>query len=574
MKQIYSLLLMFVGTLSFAQTFYTENFGIPTGTTTLANYTTGTAPATFQNAAPITYTGTGDVRVNATSTGYSGASGDGNVFLTTTAGRHLIISGINSSAYLQADIQLSFGHSTGNIGTQMVVETSTNGTVWNPVTFTQPGNTGWNLITVASNQIPSSTTLSLRFTQPAGAQMRIDDIKLASVSASCTLVLGAPGAVCNASTLALDTYNVTIPFSGAGNATYVITPSSGTIGGDNPTSVVSGNIVISGITEGTAFSVNVTGGTCNFTTTGNSPECKPTNTLPFNEPFNYTVGNALGSEQKWTNVSSGDPILIEAGNLTYAPLVATGNSASFSGLGNDVITRFTPTSSGTVYAGFMLSVTDVTSVSDGNESYFAVFTDQALTFKLRLFTKRVGTQYQIGFDSASTTTNYDATLRNIGDVVYVIIGYDFTTNTIAKAWINPDLLTFTNATPATLTATTPAIVTLGGFLLRQDAANTTPTIKVDELKISTSVMDFNLSSTSFSQIDGLKMYPNPTKNNLFIETTLNGNINVSIVNMLGKEVINTEVINNTVNLSNLTSGIYIVKITEEGKTSTKKLIVN
>ncbi|CAM4427417.1 T9SS type A sorting domain-containing protein [Flavobacterium terrigena] len=82
-----------------------------------------------------------------------------------------------------------------------------------------------------------------------------------------------------------------------------------------------------------------------------------------------------------------------------------------------------------------------------------------------------------------------------------------------------------------------------------------------------------LSSSSFSQIDGLKMYPNPTKNNLFIETALNGDINVSIVNMLGKEVVNANVVNNTVNVSNLTSGIYIVKITEEGKTSTKKLII-
>ena len=91
--------------------------------------------------------------------------------------------------------------------------------------------------------------------------------------------------------------------------------------------------------------------------------------------------------------------------------------------------------------------------------------------------------------------------------------------------------------------------------------------------VARSTADVILSSSSFSQIDGLKMYPNPTKNNLFIETALNSNINVSIVNMLGKEVVNANVVNNTVNVANLTSGIYIVKITEEGKTSTKKLII-
>lgn len=565
---------MFAGTLSFGQTIYSENFGIPTGTTSLAAYATGTAPATFQNSAPITYTGSGDIRVNANSTGYSGASGGGNAFLNSTVGKNLIISGINTSAYLQADIQLSFGYTTGNIGTQMVVETSTDGSTWNPVTFTQNATTAWSLVTVTNGQIPSSTTLSLRFTQPAGAQMRIDDIKLANVSSSCTLVLGAAGAVCDASTLALDTYTVTIPFTGAGNATYTITPSAGTVGGNNPTSTASGNIIISGLTEGTNFSVNVVGGTCNFTVTGNAPQCKPTNTLPFNEPFNYTVASSLGSQQTWTDISSGDAITIDGSNLTYGTLVGTGNSATFVGAGNDALTPFTPTSSGTIYAGFMFSVTDLTNVTDGTDSYFAVLTDAAKNFKIRLFIKRVASQYQIGFDSASTTTNYDATLRNIGDVVYVILGYDFATNTVVKAWINPDLNTITGATAPTLTATTAAIANLGGFALRQDSATNTATIKVDELKITTNIMEYNLASASFSQIDGLKLYPNPAKNNLYIETTLNGDINVSIINMLGKEVVNTKVINNTINVSNLTSGIYIVKITEEGKTSTKKLIIN
>lgn len=573
MKKLYSLLLMFTGTLAFSQTFYSENFGVPTGTTSLATYATGTAPATFQNGAPITYTGTADIRPNVNSSGYSGASGGGNAFMNSTPGRQLVISGINSSAFLQAEIQLSFGYLRTIIGTQMVVETSTDGSTWSNVTFSQPSNTTWNLITVDPNQIPSSTTLSLRFTQPAGAQMRIDDIKLANVSASCTLVLGTPGAVCNASTLALDNYTVTVPFTGAGNATYTITPSAGTVGGDNPTSVASGNIIISGLTEGTAYSVNVVGGTCNFTVNGNAPQCKPTNTLPFNDPFNYTAGSSLGSQQTWSDVNSGDAITVDASNLTYGTLVGTGNSVTFVGTGNDVITPFTPTLFGTVYAGFMFSVTDLTNVTDGNNTVFAVLTDAARNFKSKLHFKKVASQYQIGLEGTSTI-NYDVTLRNIGDVVYVILGYDFANNTVLNAWINPDLMTFTGATTPTLTATTTAIGDLGGFLLRQDSDLNTPSIKVDELKISTSVMDYNLAAASFSQIEGLKLYPNPTKNNLYIETALNGDINVSIINMLGKEVLNSKVINNTVNVANLANGIYIVKVTEEGKTSTKKLIIN
>lgn len=104
-----------------------------------------------------------------------------------------------------------------------------------------------------------------------------------------------------------------------------------------------------------------------------------------------------------------------------------------------------------------------------------------------------------------------------------------------------------------------------------NAEASTGTTSIDDVAVIGNISA--LSSASFSQIDGLKMYPNPAKNNLFIETALNSDINVSVVDMLGKEVLNTKVVNNTVNVSNLTSGIYIVKITEEGKTSTKKLII-
>lgn len=559
---------MFVATLSFAQTFYSENVGTATGTIPIATNV-------FQNSTPITYSGSGDTRSSAVSSGYSGASGGRNVFLTSTAGKDFRIDGLNSSAYLVSDLQLSFGYINSITTVQLVVEVSTNnGTSWTPLTFTNNVGTTWNLVTIGGGQIPSSNNLSIRFTQPSTSQIRIDDIKLSSVSVSCTLVLGTPTTLCNASTLALDTYTVTIPYTGAGNATYVITPTSGTVGGDNPTSVAAGNITISGITEGTAYSVNVVGGTCNFTANGNSPECKPINALPFIEPFNYTVTSALGSQQTWANLNSGDNITVEAANLTYGTLVGTGGSVGFVGDGLEAFTPFTPTTTGTVYAGFMFTVSDLTNVTtDGTATYFAALTDAAKGFKSRLFVKKAASQYQIGFDSAATTTNYDATLRNIGEVVYVILGYDFASNTVVNAWINPDLATFSSATPATLTATTTAIADLGGFVLRQDGLASTPSIKVDELKISTSATDFALSSSSFSQINGLKMYPNPAKNNLFIETAINGDINVSIVNMLGKEVVNTKAVNNTVNVANLTSGIYIVKITEEGKTSTKKLII-
>ena len=76
------------------------------------------------------------------------------------------------------------------------------------------------------------------------------------------------------------------------------------------------------------------------------------------------------------------------------------------------------------------------------------------------------------------------------------------------------------------------------------------------------------------EIEGLSIYPNPVSGSVLnIASKNNAEKTVAIYNTLGAQVVNTKVNNGTVNVSDLTAGIYIVKITEEGKTSTKKLVV-
>ena len=577
MKKLYTLLFSIMASVAFAQTFYSENFGTPTGTTTFANYTIGTAPATFQNAAPITYTGTGDVRTSFASTGYSGASGSGLVFLTSTAGRFLQISGLNTAAYASENLILSFGNrvESTTAGT-LLVEQSTDGTNWTVVATTQNPTAGvWVLVTTASGQIPSSATLSLRFTQTGTAQIRIDDIKLSNVSASCLLALGTETTACDAVTVGIDTYTATIPFTGGGTATYGITTSSGTISGDNPSTSAVGNIIISGVSEGTILTVGVTGGTCNISKEIAAQYCKPINTLPYAENFDYPVGQSLGLQQKWNNYNSGDDITIAAGDLTYPGITSSGNSATFSGAGMDVLTTYNEVTTGTVYNSFLVNVTDYSNVTaDGTQTYFAVLTNNDNDFKARVYIQKSGTQYLLGCTSATTPSPaiYSTTAYNVGDVVLVIVGYDFTANEL-KMWLNPAAATFTAATPATITETpVTAITELGGFLLRQDGAASTPTMTVDEVRVGTTTAD--LLSVSQNEITGLKLYPNPVSSGtLFIETNANAAKTVVIFDVVGKEVLNTKTTTNEVNVSNLKGGIYIVKITEQGKTATRKLVV-
>ena len=408
----------------------------------------------------------------------------------------------------------------------------------------------------------------------ATENLTIDGLRMYSTwfnTTACALTLGAEIASCDTSTLSLDTYSVTFPFTGGNTASYTLSTTNGTIGGDNPNSVASGNITITGITENTNITFTVSGG-CDIVKNILSPECKPINPLPYTEHFNYTAGNSLGTEQMWTNVNTGDNVLAVSGNLTYSGITSSGNSISFSGAGIETFTPFTATTSGTVYYSFLMNITDMANVTvDGTATYFAGLTDSAKSYMGRLFVKKNGTQYQLGLDSASTTTNYDATLRNAGDVVYVVMGYDFTANTLS-AWLNPDLSTFTAATPTTLTNTPAvAIANLGGFILRQDGVSSTPTITIDELKISITAPSLSVQQ---NKIAGLNMYPNPVKNgNLYITSNSSNSKIIAIYDILGKQVLNSKTSNNTVNVANLKGGAYIIKITEEGKTDTRKLII-
>ena len=86
---------------------------------------------------------------------------------------------------------------------------------------------------------------------------------------------------------------------------------------------------------------------------------------------------------------------------------------------------------------------------------------------------------------------------------------------------------------------------------------------------------FTGTSLSVNQnaISGLKVYPNPVTNGtLFIDSDSNASKAVAIFDVLGKQVVKTTT-EQAVNVSNLKGGVYIVKITEDGKTATRKLVI-
>ena len=129
-----------------------------------------------------------------------------------------------------------------------------------------------------------------------------------------------------------------------------------------------------------------------------------------------------------------------------------------------------------------------------------------------------GLVYQIGLSTTSGTastihTGYSA---NLGEPVFVVIGYDVD-NDEAKLWVVPDATSFGTNTPpaADVTLATSATSKINRFLLRQDSTNETPAIDVDELRIGTSWADVTSDATASvgnNPIEGFTAFPNPVIN--------------------------------------------------------------
>jgi hypothetical protein len=584
MKKIYSLLFLVVASVSFGQTVYTENMGTPTGTTLIADYAAGTAPATFQNSTPIVYTGTADVRSTLVSSGYTGASGGGNIFINAVA-EYFQIDGINTSAFNTSGLQLSFGINTPSPLTNvLVVEVSTNGTTWTPLSYT-PSATGWALATITSG-IPSSTTLSIRFTSTSTAQFRLDDVRVFNLNASCTLVLGTATTSCNDVTQGLDTYTTSINFTGGGSGSYTITPSAGTVAGTNPGSAATGTILINGVPEGTNLTVNIVSGPCSYQANVTAPECKPINPLPYYEPFAYAEASSLGASQQWSNVNTGDAIIVAGGTLlpAYPGLApSTTGYAIFGADGIDCSTSFTPQTAGTVYYSFIMNVNTMAGVTDTNGGYFATFGSNSNTFGGTLWSKRVDDGvFNLGIEvrtALGASTTYDTTSLVAGATYFVVVGYTFgaaASDDTVSLWINPTINAAQPAATITDTHTGTDLAAISNFILRQDSTTETPSMSVDELRIGTTWTQVTSGTlaTGQSEIAGLKMYPNPVSNGtLFIETSANAEKTVNVFDVLGKQVLNTTTTDNTINVAGLHAGVYIVNITEEGKSATRKLVI-
>jgi hypothetical protein len=75
-------------------------------------------------------------------------------------------------------------------------------------------------------------------------------------------------------------------------------------------------------------------------------------------------------------------------------------------------------------------------------------------------------------------------------------------------------------------------------------------------------------------IEGLNIYPNPASSDrIYITSKLAETKEVEIFDVLGKKVLQATLNGKELNISELTPGVYIIKIKEGDATATRKLIV-
>src|SRR5690606_39809431 len=77
-------------------------------------------------------------------------------------------------------------------------------------------------------------------------------------------------------------------------------------------------------------------------------------------------------------------------------------------------------------------------------------------------------------------------------------------------------------------------------------------------------------------IEGLSIYPNPVTEGrqiIYITTKKNFTKNIEIYNVLGKQIYTTVLTGKELNISSLSTGVYILKITENKISETRKLVI-
>lgn len=343
--------------------------------------------------------------------------------------------------------------------------------------------------------------------------------------------------------------------------------------------------------------------------------------LPYYEGFNYVAGSALietGSNKgqgNWQMNGTGNAS--GAGNIARAfasPAWAmgglpdpVGQALKMNGGNDDYLSIFTTqTANSTIYASFIFEVptpttnptTSVTEADAWNNTagdrFIAFGSDNpgAGPFESSaVFIRRIGTTqtYNLGITegSGAATVIWDPTIFNYDQDVVIVMKYqidpDVNPTGLSTLYINPSIPTTGSLEPTANNGITTADITttprpaIDRIRFQRNSGLNTPRVIFDELRVANTwqeVVGQPKLALAKNEIVGLNVYPNPvTEGKVYINSESSSAKKVAVYDVLGKQHIQSEVSNGVLDVSALSKGVYMIKVSEGDASSTRKLII-
>lgn len=197
--------------------------------------------------------------------------------------------------------------------------------------------------------------------------------------------------------------------------------------------------------------------------------------LLIDETFAYADGPLNGQTPSvggaWSSISgTANEILVAGGQITLSDA-----------LSEDVSSSFAAVSSGSIYFGLDLIVTDPGNYTGTDFEYFTNF-DTSAGFKARTdIAAFSATGYRLGIATGAATAEsiWSADLA-YGSNQRVVVGYDFVSG-LATLWVNA-----TTESDTSISSTTSQTgFTVDGLIFRQSSATPDQNIAVDNLRVAT-----------------------------------------------------------------------------------------
>jgi hypothetical protein len=342
-------------------------------------------------------------------------------------------------------------------------------------------------------------------------------------------------------------------------------------------------------------------------------------TLPLYENFDYTIGDKLVTINNdaasgtgigtWSVVSSltalsVDDMLIAAQPSPWTSSVLpapTGNALTFDRAGLDPQLIFAAPTTGSIYASCLFMVTNLNAITAGTSgtstdvppapahifsfAYADAPAGSTTSYTAAVYLKSSTTvgKFNIGINAAPIDPiavgdiKWDLLDYDVNTPITLVIGYSYD-DLISKLFINPT----SNAVEPTPNAATLARIGALNFnriRLNQNSNAATPYITLDEIRVANNWGQAlgGSSTLGMAKVDVSKFsaYPNPVTNGkLYISSESSSEKQVAIYSLLGQKVLETKTANNAeINVSQLAKGAYILNVTEDGKSDSKKLMI-